>query len=52
MLEKEGHFSGQLPDGFYVAFVYSQGFRTVIVPFEVAKGGSGDMRITMVVDSR
>ena len=46
---ENGHFSGQIPDGFYVAFIQSQGFRTVIVPFEVRKDGSGDLRIVMQV---
>jgi hypothetical protein len=50
--DENGHFSGRIPDGLYVAFIYSQGFRTTIVPFEVTKSGSGDMRIIMEIAHR
>jgi hypothetical protein len=47
--DAKGNFSGQLGEGSYIAFVFSQGFRTAIVPFEVTKDGSGDLRITMQI---
>ncbi len=47
--DERGHFSAQLPDGLYIGFFYSQGFRTAIVPFEVTKDGSVDLRIIMQI---
>jgi hypothetical protein len=44
-----GQFSAQLRDGQYVAICSSAGFRTAIVPFEVAKDGSGDLRIGLQI---
>jgi hypothetical protein len=46
-----GKFSAQLPDGQYIAICSPEGFRTAIVPFEVAKEGSGDLRITLQIAS-
>ncbi len=47
--DQRGYFSAQLADGLYIGFFYSPGFRTMIVPFEVTKDGSGDLRIIMQV---
>ena len=46
-----GQFSAQLPDGFYLAIFYSEGFRAEAVPFEVAQPGSGNLRVALQPDS-
>jgi hypothetical protein len=47
--DENGHFSAQLADGLYIGFFYSPGFRTAVVPFEVTKDGSGNLRIVMQI---
>lgn len=42
-----GEFSATIPDGAYIAFFSAQGFKTQIVPFELTKDGSEDLRITL-----
>jgi len=49
MSDANGQFSGQLNDGSYIAICSSPGFRTVISPFEVAKNGTGDLRIILQI---
>jgi hypothetical protein len=44
-----GQFSAQLRDGQYVAICSLTEFRTAIVPFEVAKDGSGELRIALQI---
>lgn len=44
-----GHFSAQLDEGLYIAFFSVQGFRTAIVPFELTKDGSGDLRVSLTI---
>lgn len=46
-----GQFSAQLRDGRYVAICSSAGFRTAIVPFEVTKDGSGELRVALQIAS-
>jgi hypothetical protein len=45
----DGYFSGQLADGWYIAFFFSQGFRAGIVPLEVATGGTANLRVSLRV---
>ncbi len=45
-----GHFSEQLAEGAYIAFFFTQGFRAASVPFEITKGGSGDLKIALTID--
>jgi hypothetical protein len=45
----DGRFSAQLPAGSYIAFFFSQGFHTAIVPFEVTKAGHWDLRIVLTI---
>lgn len=47
--DANGHLSGQLPDGFYMAICSLPGFRTAIVPFEVRQDGSGELRVTLQI---
>gem|GEM_PF-5275179 len=35
--DTDGHFSGQLEEGSYIAVFFSPAFRPAITPFEVAK---------------
>jgi hypothetical protein len=49
MSDANGHFSAQLADGVYIAFFSSQGFRTEIVPFEVAAQGEKEMLVKLQV---
>lgn len=42
-----GHFQAQLPEGRYIGFFFSNGFRTAKVPFEITKDGSGDLQILL-----
>jgi hypothetical protein len=42
-----GHFSAPLDDGMYLAFFTCPGFRTEIVPFEIAAQGSKELVVTM-----
>jgi hypothetical protein len=45
--DAKGQFSAQLAEGLYIAFAFSPGFRTAIVPFEVTKRGSGVLHILL-----
>jgi len=45
--DANGHFSAQLTDGVYIAFFSSPGFRTEIVPFEVAAQGEKEMLVKL-----
>jgi hypothetical protein len=47
--DAKGQFSAHLAEGLYIAFAFSPGFRTAIVPFEVTKVVSGDLRIILDV---
>ena len=47
--DAKGQFSAQLTEGLYIAFAFSPGFRTAIVPFEVTKVGSEGLRIILLV---
>ena len=47
--DANGHFSGQLAEGSYLAVFYSRGFRPGIVPFEVVKGGSSELPVRLNV---
>ena len=44
-----GRFAAQLDEGLYIAFISAAGFVTAIVPFEVAKSGSGELRIPLTI---
>jgi Carboxypeptidase regulatory-like domain len=44
-----GHFSGQVPEGSYLAVFFFRGFRPGIVPFEVVKGGSSELPVKLGV---
>jgi hypothetical protein len=47
--DANGHFSAQLADGVYIAFFSSPGFRTGIVPFEVAAQGEKEMLVKLQI---
>jgi len=47
--DANGHFSAQLTEGDYVAFFSSPGFRTEIVPFEVAAQGVKEMLVKLQI---
>lgn len=47
--DASGHFSAQLADGVYIAFFSSPGFRTEIVPFEVAAQGEKEMLVKLQI---
>jgi hypothetical protein len=47
----DGKFSAQLPEGAYIALFSVRGFRIAFVPFEVAKQGSGQLRVTLQLGS-
>ena len=47
--DASGRFSAQLADGVYIAFFSSQGFRTEIVPFEVAAQGDKEMLVKLQI---
>ena len=47
--DANGHFSAQLTDGAYIAVFSSQGFRTEIVPFEVAAQGDREMLVKLQI---
>ena len=49
MSDANGEFSGQLNNGSYIAICSSPGFRTAISPFEVARNGTGDLRIILQI---
>lgn len=49
--DAEGCFAAQLPEGVYIAFFFSPGFKNAIVPFEVTKEAAGDLRVTLLVGS-
>lgn len=45
--DPNGHFQSQLPEGRYIGFFFSNGFRTAKVPFEITKDGGGDLQILL-----
>ena len=47
--DANGHFSAQLADGVYIAIFSMQGFRTEIVPFEVAPQGEKEMLVKLQI---
>jgi hypothetical protein len=47
----DGSFSAELPPGLYIAFFYNPGFKDEIVPFEVAKEGTGSIDVILNVPS-
>jgi hypothetical protein len=47
--DPSGHFSATLDDGMYVAFFSCLGFRTEIVPFEIASQGSKELLVKLQV---
>ena len=47
--DANGHFSAQLLDGVYIAFFSSPGFRTEIVPIEVAAQGEREMLVKLQI---
>ena len=47
--DANGHFSAQLANGAYIAVFSSQGFRTEIVPFEVAAQGDKEMLVKLQI---
>jgi Carboxypeptidase regulatory-like domain len=47
--DANGHFSAPLTDGAYIAVFSSQGFRTEIVPFEVAAQGEKEMLVKLQI---
>jgi hypothetical protein len=49
MSDANGQFSRQLNDGSYIAICSLPGFRTAIVPFEVTKNGTEDLRIVLQI---
>jgi hypothetical protein len=49
--DPDGHFSGQLGEGFYIAIFFSSGFRPAIEPFEVAKTGVRELPVRLNVGS-
>jgi hypothetical protein len=49
MSDANGHFSAQLADGVYIAVFSLTGFRTEIVPFEVAAQGEKEMVVKLQI---
>jgi hypothetical protein len=49
--DSQGHFSGQVADGSYIAVFFSRAFRPAIVPFEVTKTGSSELQVSLNVQS-
>lgn len=47
--DADGHFSGQLHEGSYIAVFFSPAFRPAITPFEVAKEGSSELSVSLDV---
>jgi hypothetical protein len=47
--DQNGYFSAQLDDGKYVAFFLSSGFRSEIVPFEIAPQGSKELLVKLQI---
>jgi hypothetical protein len=45
-----GHFSARLEDGMYIAFFLLPGFRTQVVPFEIAAQGKKELLIKLQVN--
>lgn len=42
-----GRFSGQLPEGSYIAVFFVPGFRPAIAPFEVTRGGASQLSVSL-----
>jgi hypothetical protein len=49
--DADGHFAVQLPEGFYIAFFFCPVFANAIVPFEVTREGTGELRVMLMVRS-
>ena len=47
--DADGHFSGQLDEGSYIAVFFAPAFRPAIAPFEVAKKGSSELSVSLDV---
>jgi ribosomal protein L19 len=47
--DADGHFSGQLDEGSYIAVFFSPAFRPAIAPFEVAKSGARELSVSLDV---
>jgi WD40 repeat protein len=47
--DANGHVSGQLRNGRYIAICSTPGFRTAIAPFEVAQDGTAELRIVLQI---
>ena len=47
--DPDGHFSGELGEGSYIAVFFSTGFRPAIEPFEVAKTGASELSVSLDV---
>lgn len=47
--DADGHFSGQLEEGTYIAVFFSPAFRPAIAPFELAKTGSSELSVRLDV---
>ena len=47
--DAEGHFSGQLDKGSYIAVFFSPSFRPAIVPFELEKTGTSELSVSLDV---
>lgn len=46
-VDADGHFSGQLDKGSYIAVFFSPAFRPAIAPFEVATKGSSELSVSL-----
>jgi hypothetical protein len=47
--DANGHFSAQLAEGSYIAVFSLRGFRPVIAPFEVTRGGASQLSVNLYV---
>jgi len=47
--DANGGFAADLPEGRYIAFFFSVGFRPEVIPFELTRGGSGDLHVALQV---
>lgn len=45
--DDNGNFAAQLPEGRYVAYIFANSFRTVRLPFEITKYGSGNLHVAL-----
>jgi hypothetical protein len=47
--DANGHFSGQLAEGSYLAVFFSRGFRPAIAPFNLVRGGSSELSVSLKI---